>query len=265
MLGSVDTTLGKPSVSVIVTTFNRVKLLAETLNSILAQTYTDYEIIVIDNMSEDGTKEYIANLKDGRMRYFRNLNNGVIAVNRNYGIEQSQAKYIAFCDDDDLWLSDKLNQQITLLENNSKVAMCYTNAESFNGNQVISSRMVKRCVKHNHFFQLLRGNFIPNSSVVVRRQVFKELGLLTNDGELREDYHMWLRISKEYPIQGIDRALIRYRVHLSNVAGNRAAETLRAIKTLKSSASLLSIRWLWLEPNLAYQWLKYCIYRIFKR
>lgn len=265
MMESNATSYGRPSVSVIVTTFNRVKLLAETLDSIFAQTYTGFEIIVVDNMSEDGTKEYIADLKESCVRYFRNPNNGVIAVNRNYGIEQSQARYIAFCDDDDLWLSDKLNQQISLLESNLKVAMCYTNAESFDGNRTINDRMIKRRVQQNHFFQLLRGNFIPNSSVVVRRQVFNELGLLTIDGTLREDYQMWLRISKRYPIQGLDRSLIRYRVHLSNVAGNRSAETLRAIKTLKSSAHLLGISWLWLEPNLAYQWLKYCYYQITNR
>jgi len=102
-MGEASTMQGMPPcVSVIVTTFKRVKLLSETLDSILAQTFTDFELIVVDNISEDGTREYVTGIADSRVRYFRNANHGVIAVNRNYGIRQSEGKYIAFCDDDDL-------------------------------------------------------------------------------------------------------------------------------------------------------------------
>lgn len=253
-----------PSVSVIVTTSNRVELLSETVDSILAQSYTDFELIIVDNMSEDGTREYVIGLENPRINYFRNPNNGVIAVNRNFGIQQAQGRYIALCDDDDLWLPDKLKQQVTLMEIHPDVALCYSNAESFEGSRVIKRRRIRRCVRRNHFSQLLRGNYIPNSSVLIRTQVFKALGLLTTDPALREDYHMWLRIANEYQLVGLDESLIRYRIHPNNAARNRTTETLRSIRTVRSIIKLLDIPWLPVQPHIGFQFLKYCIYSILK-
>lgn len=254
-----------PCVSVIVTTFNRAKLLAETLGSIRAQTYTDFELIIVDNMSEDGTMEYVAGLADPRIRYFRNPNYGIIATNRNYGIQRAAGKYIAFCDDDDLWFADKLRQQVALLEQNPDVALCYTNAEMFIGDNVIRKSMTDRRIRRNHFFQLLRGNYIQNSSTLVRRQMFEELGLLSTDRALFEDYEMWLRIARHHPLAGIDASLIRYRVHADNASGNRAAGTLRAIRTLKSISASQKLPWLLVQPHIGYQMLKYFFYRMAKR
>lgn len=254
-----------PCVSVIVTTYKRAKLLAQTLNSILTQTYTDFELIVVDNLSEDGTSEYVSSIADPRVRYFRNANHGVIAVNRNYGIRQARGKYIAFCDDDDLWLADKLEQQVKLLEQHADAALCYTQAESFLGDKILAARMNLRQVCANHFSQLLRGNFFPNSSVLIRREVFQELGMLTEDASLREDYEMWLRIAKRHRLMGIEASLIRYRVHPSNVAGNRAAETLRAIRTVRSIVNKLDVPLYLSWPNIGFQFLKYFYYRVIAR
>lgn len=254
-----------PCVSVIVTTYKRAKLLAETLDSILAQTYTDFELIVVDNLSEDGTGEYVSSIADPRIRYFRNANHGVIAVNRNYGIRQAKGRYIAFCDDDDLWRANKLEQQVKLLEQHADVVLCYTQAESFLGDKILAARMNRREVRANHFLQLLRGNFFPNSSVLIRRDIFEELGMLTEDASLREDYEMWLRIAKRHRLMGIEASLIRYRVHPSNVAGNRAAETLRAIWTVRSVVNKLDIPPYLVWPNIGFQYLKYLFYRMASR
>lgn len=249
-----------PCVSVIVTTYKRAKLLAETLNSILAQTFIDFELIVVDNMSEDGTQEYVTGTHDSRIRYFRNPNKGVIATNRNFGIRHSQGKYIAFCDDDDLWLPEKLGLQVNLMEQHADVAMCYTQAESFIGNKVLAERMNRRSVSHHHFLQLLRGNYFPNSSVLIRRSIFQEVGMLNEDPLLREDYEMWLRIARNHRLMGIETSLIRYRVHPSNAAGNRTAETLRAIRTVKSVANLLNVPCYLVCPNIGFQYMKYLVY-----
>lgn len=255
----------KPCVSVIVTTFNRSKLLLETLESILSQTFNGFELIVVDNMSVDDTEELVMGIQDSRIRYFKNPNNGIIAVNRNYGIEQAKGRYIAFCDDDDLWFPDKLKLQVDLLENSPSVALCYTNAESFVANKVISNKMVRRVVHKYHFLQLLRGNFIPNSSVLIRRDVFLKLGRLSENVTLREDYEMWLRVSNCYSIIGIDESLISYRVHSGNVGANRASETLRAIRTVKSIIILLNIPYYISLPNVAFQYLKYFTYKILRK
>ena len=249
-------------VSVIVTTYNRSKLLLETLESILCQTFNSFELIVVDNMSKDDTEELVNGIQDSRIRYFKNPNNGIIAVNRNYGIQQAKGRYIAFCDDDDLWFPDKLNLQVKLLEASPSIALCYTNAMSFVGNKVISNKMVRRVVCKYHFLQLLRGNFIPNSSVLIRRDVFLKLGRLNENETLREDYEMWLRVSNYYSIIGIDESLISYRVHGSNVGSNRASETLRAIRTVKSIIKLYNIPRLIAFPNILFQYFKYFKYKI---
>ena len=254
-----------PCVSVVVITNNRLALLKETLTSILSQTFTDFELIVVDNMSIDGTSDYLNGFGDDRIRYFRNPNNGIIAVNRNYGIAYAVGKYIAFCDDDDLWFPNKLKLQVSLLEQHPAVALCYTNAESFFDNKTIAKQMVRRVVRKNHFLQLLRGNFIPNSSVLIRRNIFFELGLLTEDSRLREDYEMCLRIANCHRLMGIDLSLIRYRIHLGNVAGNKANETLRAIRTVKSVTGLLNIPIYLSVPNVWFQYLKYIVYRMVSR
>lgn len=262
MSGSSDIENKAPCVSVIVTTYNRAKLLAETLESILSQTFDDFELIVVDNMSEDGTRDFVTSMTDPRISYFRNQNDGIIAVNRNYGIRKAKGKYIAFCDDDDLWQPDKLDRQVDLLKRNLNVGLCYTHAESFIGEKMLTKRMNRRTVRRNHFFQLLRGNFFPNSSVLIRCKVFQELGLLTEDPTLREDFEMWLRIAKRYQLMGIEASLIRYRIHPSNVAGNRADETLRAIRTVRSVSKLLSIPCYLEWPNIMFQYLKYMFYRV---
>lgn len=255
---------GAPCVSIIVTTFNRQKLLRETVNSILSQTFENFELIIVDNMSEDGTKEYIGGISDNRVKYFRNPNGGVIAVNRNFGIKNSRGVYIAFCDDDDLWYPTKLDQQVTLLNKNADVTLCYTQAESFLDDKIVAPRMNRRYVYRNHFSALLRGNYFPNSSVIVRSYVFEKLGLLTENPSLREDYEMWLRIAKHYKLKGFEASLIRYRMHSSNVAGNRALETLRAIRTVRSVCNLLDIPFYLVWPNVVFQYLKYIFYKFLR-
>jgi glycosyltransferase involved in cell wall biosynthesis len=251
-----------PKVSVIVTTYNRADLLRETVDSILGQTFRDLELIVVDNYSRDGTADYLNSIPDGRLRHTRNANNGVIAVNRNLGITLARGEYVAFCDDDDEWKPDKLRLQVELMDSQPELALSYTNAETFRSGEVLSHRMIRRRVVRNHFSALLRGNFIPNSSVLVRRSVFEEIGLLSIDGTLREDYEMWLRVSSQFPLAGIDQPLIRYRVHSTNIASNRATETLRAIRTLRSVSELLNLpAWIFL-PNAAFQFLKYMAYRL---
>ena len=99
-------------VSVIVPTYNRAHLLKKTIESILSQTYTDLELIVVSNYSTDNTDDMVKSYKDDRIKYFKNQNNGIIAVNRNFGIRKSTGEYIAFCDDDDTWLPNKLERQV---------------------------------------------------------------------------------------------------------------------------------------------------------
>jgi glycosyltransferase involved in cell wall biosynthesis len=227
---------GAPLVSVVVPTFRRAGLLKETVDAILAQTFTDFELIIVDNMSEDGTQDYVAAIDDARVRYFRNPNHGVISVNRNHGLRQARGKYVALCDDDDLWLPDKLAQQVTVLEGAPDVGLCYSNASSFNADGVVDAWMMKKKVFDGHYKQLLIGNFIPNSTVLLRRSLFGQLGYLNEDPRFVavEDYMMWLQISRIARLAYLDAPLIMYRVHAAASSSNVA---LMAKKTAAVIAS----------------------------
>ena len=144
------------------------------------------------------------------------------------------------------------------------VALCYTQAESFIGLNVLSPRMNRRKVLDGHFIQLLRGNFFPNSSVLIRSSVFQKIGMLTEDPTLREDYEMWLRISQVYRLMGIEKSLIRYRVHATNAAGNRRRDLARHPDSEKHCQKMQIPRYI-IWPNLAFQFIKYCIYRLTRR
>ena len=119
----------KPLVSVIVTTFNRKELLAKTIHSILSQTYKNFELVVIDNLSNYDFFSHIKSFGDDRIVAFQNQNSGIIAVNRNFGIKKAKGEYIAFCDDDDLWHPNKIEEQLMHFDKN--IVAVSTNAILF--------------------------------------------------------------------------------------------------------------------------------------
>ena len=230
----------QPLISVVITTFNRKNLLKETLDSIQRQSFTDFEIIIVDNYSEDKTKNFILNHPNKKIRFYQNKNNGIIAINRNFGIKKAKGKYIAFCDDDDLWETDKLHRQIDFIKHHN-ISLCYSNAKSFNDHGTICEKYVRRVVKKSHYKKLLWGNYIPNSSVIVLKKCFNDLGMLNEENKIREDYDMWLRISEKYLIGGLDESLISYRIHSKNNTFSRTKETLKSIKTLLNIKDIIFI------------------------
>ena len=199
-------------VSVIVTTYNRKEYLTETINSILNQTFSDFELIVIDNFSEYDFFELIGSFNDKRIRGFQNANNGVIATNRNIGIKNARYEYLAFCDDDDLWMSNKLEKQVLFIENNNletKNILLYTNCIEF-------SETMFRTTRKNEIStinDLLIDNQVSLSSVLISRD---ELNYFFNENIeyiAVEDYLLWCTLKiKGYEFYLLKDALIKYRI-----------------------------------------------------
>ncbi|MCX7912746.1 MAG: glycosyltransferase, partial [Dehalococcoidales bacterium] len=207
-------------VSVIVPTRNRAHLIGETIASILGQTFRDLELIIVDDFSEDDTERVVRSFADGRIRYFRNESGRLVAVNRNYGMMQAKGRYIAFCDDDDLWLPRKLEIQLEELARDDGLGLVCTNAIVFDsgGN--------RRLFHQKHLSpgdfslgSLLRDNRVVCSSVVVRKSVIDELGMMNTAPALftGEDYELWLRIARRYRIGYIDMPLVKYRLHAGSL------------------------------------------------
>jgi len=205
-----------PLVSVIVTTYNRKKLLKETINSILNQTYKNFELIVVDNYSNYDFFNHIKSFNDDRIIAFQNQNNEIIAVNRNFGIRKAKGEYIAFCDDDDIWYPYKLTCQLKKFKNNP-YGLCSTNHDYISNDRkkVNNKHKIKKRYLNLTFNKfILSGGFICNSSVMIKREIIETIGLFDEDPKLiaAEDYHYWARILKKYKACYIDRILISYRI-----------------------------------------------------
>ena len=214
-------------VSVIVPTYNRVAVILETINSILSQTYKNFELIIIDDGSTDDTEKIVNNVGDDRIRYFRTENWGGPARPRNIGIKKSIGKYIAFCDDDDIWLPDKLENQVSILEE-SEAAICFTNYGHVNNRGVVTglNKSVNKGSGDINFKEYYKSlGWIVNSTVVVKKEVFDEIGGFCEDRRLIgvEDFHMWARILYYYNAESIDRVLVYYRYSSTNSIGNTGA------------------------------------------
>ncbi|WP_293302854.1 glycosyltransferase [Pedobacter sp. UBA4863] len=217
-----------PLISVIVTTYNRRELLAETLSSILNQTFQDFELIVVDNFSDYDFFSHIESFNSSKIKAYQNNNEGIIAANRNYGLTKRSGDFIAFCDDDDIWLPNKLEKQIEVFKANEKAKqIIYTEVILFGSDtkQQISNRKSIRNIN-----QLIKRNQIALSSTLIS---YSDVISFDEDPTLTacEDFYLWLTLVKNgYSLVYIEDPLIKYRVN-SNSAYNKDAH-LSHIKTI---------------------------------
>ena len=193
-------------VSVIIPTYNRTFYLAETLNSVLLQTYKDIELIVVDDGSSDNTEETIKNTSQ-EIRYFYQENQGVSAA-RNKGVLNSQGDFISFLDSDDLWEKRKLEKQMDFFRMNKEAKICYTDEIWIRKGR--RANQMKKHIKYSGdiFERSLPLCIISASSVMIKREVFNKIGLFDESLQVCEDYDLWLRISKEFPVCFLDEKLI---------------------------------------------------------
>ena len=212
----------QPAVSVIMPTYNRADYLKKAVQSILDQTFNNFELVIINNYSTDDTLEVINAFNDSRIKVINFKNGGVIAKSRNQGIMQSVGKYIAFLDDDDLWCPDKLELQIKYMDEHPDFDLVYSNAliidEHGNKNGLLKD---SKDAKTGHvFLDLLYENFIPVLTVLMKREIFESIGPLTEDTSMigREDYECWLRVSLKYNFGYVDKPLALYRIHSEGVS-----------------------------------------------
>lgn len=188
-----------PLVSVVIPSYNHARYISRALQSVLNQTFTNHEVIVIDNHSTDNTDEVIASFTDSRITYLKIHNNGIIAASRNAGIRAAKGEWIAFLDSDDWWTNDKLQVCFDCVD--EKVDLVYhdleivTNQHHRFREKTLKSRSVKAPVLMD---LLLKGNAIANSSVLVRKSLLAEIGGINESQEMiaTEDYNAWLCIGK---------------------------------------------------------------------
>ena len=206
--------IDKSLVSVIVTTYNRKELLKETIDSIVNQTYKNFELIVVDNFSNYDFLAHVEYFDDDRIKAFQNQNNGVIAVNRNYGMKKAKGEYIAFCDDDDFWEQNKLEEQLKYFKNDNLIGVG-SNLKLINSE---SSIIEERKKDEN---RLLGLNEIVFESVPLSSLIIKNIGLLFDESTsfiAVEDFDLQINLvsQSKKPILCLSKPLTYYRVDSQN-------------------------------------------------
>ena len=212
------------NISVIIPTYNRAEYLVKAVDSVLSQTYQDVEIIIIDDGSTDNTKEVLKKYtgKPQAIKYTYQNNAGAAAA-RNAGLKMAAGEYIAFLDSDDLWLPEKLEKQIKMMEDNPYFDMIFCDMRQECDGKIIYNSFLREVSKFNYkreinLEDLLARNFIFTPTILIKKKCFAD-GLMFNQKlQINEDYNMWLRIAQKFRIGFLDDILVVRGVHETNIS-----------------------------------------------
>jgi glycosyltransferase involved in cell wall biosynthesis len=209
--------MSAPTVSVIIPTYNRRDLVQRAIQSVLNQTYRDFEIVVVDDGSTDNTREVVEG-RD-RVRYLRQTNAGPASA-RNLGIRQAQGKLIAFLDSDDLWLPEFLSTQVGVLSRYPEVALVC--ARSRVGKKEAKDFSLRReLIVGDLYPKLFERSFVRTPAAVVRKSSLDAVGGFNESYPWSEDHDLWLRIAAKYPIGYVNRYLVRIGRQSDNISRDR--------------------------------------------
>ena len=209
----------KPLVSIIMPAYNAENTIVESIGSVLRQTYTNWELIVINDGSKDSTTEVVSEINDKRIRLIEQ-ENGCVAKARNNGINNAKGEYIAFLDSDDLWLEEKLERQIRKLVD-GKYKMCYAKTWCFidNSNQIYDG-FVNVALDFEDKDKILIYDFIPILTVLIMKNVLDEVGYFDETLRGVEDWDLWIRVLQKNEAIYLDEFLAKYRVSSTGLSGN---------------------------------------------
>lgn len=242
--------MASPKVAVVIPTYNHARFLTGALDSVIGQSFSAWEAVVVNNFSQDNTVELVEAYRDPRIQVVNFANNGVIAASRNYGIALTQAPYIAFLDSDDCWYPEKLQKCLDKLAEGYDV-VCH--AEKWVGPGERTREVCYGPEAKASYDQLLyEGNCLSTSAVVVKRTLVDEVGGFSLAPEFitAEDYEFWLRLARAGARIGfVSDILGEYLIHEGNQSGAvlRNMEAVRAVIRHHFAMQSESERQLWRE------------------
>ncbi len=214
-----------PLISVVIPAYNSENLIGATIDSVLAQTYEHFELVIVDDESNDRTPEIIKSFagRDDRVKYLKIPHSGRPAVPLNKGIELSRGELVAFLDNDDLWDKHKLEEQVEYFEKNKQMVFVYSMSVTFGDVSVFSPYyevlplLFRAAVNHSEL--IAKGNSITASTVLAKREKLILAGNFDEDPELiTHDFDMWLRLSELGSFGFIPRIHCKYRIHKSQLS-----------------------------------------------
>lgn len=225
-----------PKVSVVVPVYNAEKYIKGMLESILHQTFTDYEIILVDDCSTDGSGKIIGQFHDDRIKVFSNRQNMGIAHTRNRAIELSSGEYVALMDDDDIAPPERLEKEVQFLEQNTDIAVVAGHCRFIDEEGRIIKNRQWNVFQNPDYIKayLLTGDAIPNGAAMIRRGFIEENQIRYLDGMCgAEDYRFWVECSLYGKIANLDEVMLYWRIGHDNES-SRHQETERRLNVLKS-------------------------------
>lgn len=192
--------MAHPQISIVMPSFNCAHFLPRAINSVLNQSYPNWELIIVDNHSSDNTLEVVQTFQDSRIKLLQIHNEGIIARSRNLGINKAVGRWVAFLDADDWWTVDKLQASVDALKLGYDVVY-HDLVRMGPGKRLINGRFVRTRQLLSPCYQdlLIQGNVLANSSVVVSRALLLDIGVLSENPLLVavEDYDCWLRLARK--------------------------------------------------------------------
>lgn len=213
-----------PTVSVIIPTYNRAHLVGRAIQSVLNQTYNDFELIIVDDGSTDNIDDIIKDFqkKEKRIKYIRHEKNRGGSAARNTGIKASRGEYIAFLDSDDEWLKEKLKRQIKVFKNaSSEVGVVYTGFlvidERSNEIKRIFTPKKRGYIYKDLLFEVCVGTC---STLVIKKECFNQVGMFDEKLPAHQDWDLEIRISKYYKYNFIKTPLVKYYLHTIQISKN---------------------------------------------
>ena len=206
-----------PRVSIVIPTFNRWPLLGEAIESVLAQSYRNFELIVVDDGSTDATSKELAKLTS-KLRFFLMPRKGVAAA-RNFGVSQARGHYLAFLDSDDLWLSAKLASQTRFMEEHPEFHICQTEEIWIRNGVRVNPRAIHKKPSGDIFMRSLELCLVSPSAVMMTKALMNQTGGFDETLPVCEDYDLWLRISAQHQVPLIpDRLTIKRGGHVDQLS-----------------------------------------------
>ena len=208
-------------VSIITPSYNSKRFIKETIDSVLAQTYQDWEMIIVDDKSQDNSVEYIKNLikDDHRIKLIELSENVGAAMARNKALEVVRGKYIAFLDSDDIWLPKKLEIQINFMQK-KECPISFTSYQIIDENSNETNHIINT-VESLNLKQYLKNTIIGFSTSMIDRELIKDEIKFLNI-RIRQDTNLWITLLKQgYKAYGINEVLVKYRVHSNSISANK--------------------------------------------
>lgn len=207
-------------VSVIIPAYNAMQFLPNTIESVLQQTFGDYEVVIVDDGSMDEIAKWVPQIQDSRVKFFSQVNQGPAAA-RNLGLTKAQGEYIAFLDADDVWEPTKLEKQVQVLDQYPDVGLVYSWVGSIDSQGNVCHKVLNYSFEGDVWEKLIEHNIIEcGSTPMLRHSCFETVGMFDPNVKYAQDWDMWLRTALKYPFKVIPQTLVYYRNHPSNRSKN---------------------------------------------